>query len=101
MPKPVPQDDYNAALVVNETLGSTQGVITAIAHSHGSYLQLEVIRRRDSVDGCLLGSRLGWSTSKTRNLAFARLDRHLQARNNLLCHIRSLRAQSRQPSGFV
>ena len=90
MPKPVPQDDYNAALVVNETLGSTQGVITAIAHSHGSYLQLEVIRRRDSVDGYLLGSRLGESTSTTSNFTVARLDRHLQAGDILLYRCKSI-----------
>ena len=101
MPETVPQSDDHAALIVNEFPSSTQDVITAITHVHGGFLQLAVIRRRDSVDGCSLGSRLGWSTSKTRTLAVARLDRHLQARNNLLCHIRSLRALSRQPSGFV
>ena len=49
MSKPVPQADDHTALVVNESPGSTEGVITAITHGYGGFLQLDVIRRRDSV----------------------------------------------------
>ena len=77
MPKPVPQGEDHAALVGNEFPGSTQGVATAITHGHGGFLQLAVIRRRDSVDCCLLGSRLG-SSSKTSDFAVPRLNSHLQ-----------------------
>ena len=84
MPKHVPQTNDNAALVINGVSGGTQIVITAIAHSHGVFLQLVVIRRGDYVDGCLLGSRLGESISKTRNFTVTRLDHHLQYGDNLL-----------------
>ena len=43
--KPVPHADNHVALVHNESQGSTRDVITAITHGHGSFLQLEVIRR--------------------------------------------------------
>ena len=59
MPKLVPQSDDHAALVVNESPGSMQGVITAMTNIYGCFLELEVIRRGDSVDRCLLGSKLG------------------------------------------
>ena len=82
VPKAVPQSDDHAALIVNEFPSSTQDVITAITHVHGGFLQLAVIRRRDSMDSGLLGSRLGESTSKMRNFAVPRLDGQLQARDN-------------------
>ena len=59
MPETVPQSDDHAALIVNESPGSTQGVVTAITHGHGNFLQLTIIRRRDAVDSGLLVSRLG------------------------------------------
>ena len=67
MPKPIPQANDNSAMVVNEALGSTQGVITAITHCHGGFIQMVEKRRCYLVCECLLGSRLGESISKTGN----------------------------------
>lgn len=100
MLKHVPQAGDHAALIVDESPVSTQGVITAITHIHGSFLQLEIIHRRDSMDGCLLGSRIGGSTSYTSGSAIPRLDCQLQAADDLFRRFKSVRALSRQSNGF-
>ena len=68
------QDVDYVTLVFNESPNGAQGVVAAIAHDHGSFLKLAIIRRRDSVDSGLLGSKLGESTSETREFAVMRLD---------------------------
>ena len=84
MPKHVPQAGDFVTLVFNSSPSSFQGVVAAITHDHGSFLQLAILRRRVSIDSGLLSSRLGKSTSKTRNLAIPRLDGQWQARDNPL-----------------
>ena len=63
MPQTVAQADYHVELVVDESSGSTQCAMTTITHNHGSCLELAVIRRRDSMESCFMGSRLGESTN--------------------------------------
>ena len=74
MAESVPQVADYATLVFNKSPSRVQGVVTAITHVHGSFSQLAIIRRRDSVDSGLLGSKLGESTSETREFAVMRLD---------------------------
>ena len=82
MAESVPQVADYATLVFNKSPSRVQGVVTAITHVHGSFSQLAIIRRRDSMDSGLLGSRLGEPTSKMRNFAVPLLDGQLQARDN-------------------
>ena len=82
LPKLVPQADDDAALGFDESPFSTQGVTIAITHGIGGFLQLAVILCRDSVNRCLLGLRLGESTSKSSGFEISRLDFHMQAKDN-------------------
>ena len=100
MLKPVQQADDNAAQVVNRASVIMQVVIIAIAQNHSGFLQLAVIRCRDFVDNCLLGSILGESTSESRGFAIPRLDRHLQYGYNLLYRFKSVRTLIGHSSGF-
>ena len=87
-------------MVIDESPGSTQSLITAITHDHGGRVQLADIRRRDAMDSCLLGSRPGESTSMTRDLTVSQLDHHLQAGDNLLRRFKSVRALTGHWIGF-
>ena len=63
MSNPVPQTKHDAAVVIYESPGSKYSVITAVEDVHGGRIQVEVIRLREAMDSCLLGSILGESTS--------------------------------------
>ena len=59
MPETAPQAADYARLVYNGSPSRSKGLVAAIAHGIGAFLQLAMIRRRESVDSGLLESRLG------------------------------------------